>query len=83
MKKILLLFSTLLFTFNLSAQDYDNYLQSAYTALEEGKIEVAQSSYNIYKKMTGKTDSDFEILSLNHEDLPLLICNKSNCISLK
>lgn len=68
MKKILLLFSTLLFTFNLSAQDYDNYLQSAYTALEEGKIEVAQSSYNIYKKMTGKTDSDFEILLKDKKD---------------
>ena len=62
MKKILLLFSTLLFAFNLSAQNYDYYLQKAYSALEEGKIEVAQSSYNIYKKMTGKTDLDFEIL---------------------
>ena len=62
MKKILLLFSTLLFAFNLSAQNYDSYLQKAYSALEEGKIEVAQSSYNIYKKMTGKTDVDFETL---------------------
>ena len=62
MKKILLLFSTLLFAFNLSAQNYDYYLQKAYSALEEGKIEVAQSSYNIYKKMTGKTDLDFETL---------------------
>ena len=62
MKKILLLFSTLLFAFNLSAQNYDNYLQKAYSALEEGKIEVAQSSYNIYKKMTGRTDLDFETL---------------------
>lgn len=62
MKKILLLFSTLLCALNLSAQNYDSYLQRAYTALEEGKIEVAQSSYNIYKKMTGKTDVDFETL---------------------
>lgn len=62
MKKILLLFSTLLFAINLSAQNYDNYLQKAYSALEEGKIEVAQSSYNIYKKMTGRTDLDFETL---------------------
>lgn len=62
MKKILLLFSTLLFAINLSAQNYDYYLQKAYSALEEGKIEVAQSSYNIYKKMTGKTDLDFETL---------------------
>lgn len=62
MKKLLLLFCTLLCTFNLSAQNYENYLQKAYSALEEGKIEVAQSSYNIYKKMTGKTDLDFETL---------------------
>lgn len=62
MKQILLLLSVLLFTLNLSAQNYDSYLQKAYSALEEGKIEVAQSSYNIYKKMTKKTDLDFEIL---------------------
>lgn len=62
MKKILLLFSTLVFACNLSAQNYDNYLQNAYSALNEEKIEVAQSSYNVYKKMTGKSDLDFEIL---------------------
>lgn len=62
MKKILLLLNVLLFTFNLSAQNYDSYLQKAYSALEDGKIEVAQSSYNIYKKMTGRTDLDFETL---------------------
>ncbi len=62
MKKFLLLLGTLFCAFNLSAQNYDGYLQSAYTALEEGKIEVAQSSYNIYKKMTGRIDLDFETL---------------------
>ena len=62
MKKFLLLLGTLLCALNLSAQNYDSYLQRAYTALEEGKIEVAQSSYNIYKKMTGRTDLDFETL---------------------
>ena len=62
MKRFLLLLGTLFCAFNLSAQNYDSYLQSAYTALEEGKIEVAQSSYNIYKKMTGRTDVDFETL---------------------
>ena len=62
MKKFLLLLGMIFCAFNLSAQNYDSYLQRAYTALEEGKIEVAQSSYNIYKKMTGRTDSDFEAL---------------------
>lgn len=62
MKKFLLLFSTLFVAFNLSAQNYESYLQKAYSALEEGEIEIAQSSYNVYKKMTGKTDLDFETL---------------------
>lgn len=62
MKKFLLLLGTLLCTINLSAQNYDSYLQKAYSALEEGKIEVAQSFYNVYKKMTEKTDLDFETL---------------------
>lgn len=64
MKKILLLFSILLFAFNLSAQNYDSnfFLRQAYSALEEGKIEKAQSSYNVYKKASGKIDLDFETL---------------------
>lgn len=62
MKKILLLLGVLLFTLNLSAQNYDSYLQKAYSALEKGRIEIAQSSYNVYKKMTGKSDLDFETL---------------------
>lgn len=62
MKKVLLLFGTLLSASNLLGQNYDSYLQKAYSALEEGKIEIAQSSYNVYKKMTGKNDLDFETL---------------------
>lgn len=65
MKKFLLLFSILFLVQDLSAQDYDFYLQNAYSALEKGKIEIAQSSYNVYKKMTGKTDLDFETLLKN------------------
>lgn len=67
MKKILLLFSILLFAFNLSAQNYDSnfFLRQAYSALEEGKIEKAQSSYNVYKKASGKIDLDFETLIKN------------------
>lgn len=62
MKKFLLLLGMIFCAFNLSAQNYDSYLQKAYSALEEGKIEVAQSFYNVYKKMTEKTDLDFETL---------------------
>lgn len=60
MKKMLLLFSALLFTIDLLAQDYDFYLQKAYEALAGNKIDVAKASYNVYKKVTGKSDTDFE-----------------------
>ena len=62
MKKFLLLLGTLFCAFNLSAQNYDSYLQKAYSALEEGNVEAAQAYYSIYKKTTEKTDTDFEII---------------------
>ena len=62
MKKILLLLGTLLCAINLSAQNYDSYLQKAYSALEEGNVEAAQAYYSIYKKTTEKTDTDFEVI---------------------
>ena len=52
MKKILLLFSTLLFAFNLSAQNYDNYLQKAYEHLKQGNINAAKQNYGVYQTMT-------------------------------
>lgn len=69
MKKILLLLGTLLCTFNLSAQNYDFYLQKAYEALEVNKIDVAKASYNVYKKVTGKSDTDFERCLLNLSEI--------------
>ena len=55
---------------HINAQEYDPYLRKAFSALEEGNTEVAQSSYNVYKRMTNKTDPDFEVLldaSLNND----------------
>ena len=69
MKKILLLLGTLLCTFNLSAQNYDFYLQKAYEALEVNKIDVAKASDNVYKKVTGKSDTDFERCLLNLSEI--------------
>lgn len=69
MKKILLLLGTLLCTFNLSAQNYDFYLQKAYEALAVNKIDVAKASYNVYKKVTGKSDTDFERCLLNLSEI--------------
>lgn len=66
MRKILLLFSMLLFAFNLSAQNYNQefYLQTAYEALATNKIDVAKKSYNVYKQISGKSDPNFETLLL-------------------
>lgn len=69
MKKFLLLLGTLLCAFNLSAQNYDFYLQKAYEALAVNKIDVAKASYNVYKKVTGKSDTDFERCLLNLSEI--------------
>ena len=69
MKKILLLLSALIFTLNSLAQDYDFYLQKAYEALAANKIDVAKASYNVYKKVTGKNDADFEKCLLSLSDI--------------
>ncbi len=52
----------MLFTLSISAQNYDKHLHNAYSALEAGNIEKAEVYYNIYKKMTGKIDLDFQAL---------------------
>ena len=62
MKKILLLLGTLLCAINLSAQNSENYLQKAYSALEEGNVKAAQAYYSLYKRTTEETDTDFEVI---------------------
>lgn len=73
MKKFLLLLGTLLCAFNLSAQNYDFYLQKAYEALAVNKIDVAKASYNVYKKVTGKSDTDFERCLLNLSEISFFL----------
>ena len=76
MKKLLLITLLIgLYSIQLHAQDYNSYLNKAYAALEEGKADVAQANYNVYVKMTDKTDPDFELLlkdlkesGVNNED---------------
>lgn len=62
MKKILLLLGMTLLGHIVYSQNYDSYLQKAYSALEEGNVEAAQAYYNVYKKITEKTDTDFEVI---------------------
>lgn len=42
--------------------EYKLYLDNAYSALSEGRVEDAQKSYNVYMKMTGETDKELESL---------------------
>ncbi len=66
MKKLLILIFATLCTVWISAQnvssEYDKYLQDAFSALSEGKVDMAQKWYSVYKKLTGKVDEDFEAL---------------------
>lgn len=62
MKKILFLLCMTLLGHIVYSQNSESYLQKAYSALEEGNVEAAQAYYNVYKKITEKTDTDFEVI---------------------
>ena len=75
MKKILFLLCMTLLGHIVYSQNYD-YLQKAYSALEEGNVEAAQAYYNIYKTTTEKTDIDFEVILKDAESKDAW---KNNC----
>lgn len=60
MKKYFLLIIFASMSVGLYAQDYNDYLMEARNYLQSGQVEKAKSSYNMYKKMTGKADYEFE-----------------------
>ena len=60
MKKYFILIIIASMSIGLYAQDYNDYLREARNYLQSGQVEKAQSSYNMYKKMTGKADYEFE-----------------------
>lgn len=64
MRRFLLVYIIIaLYSFQIIAQeDYARYLNSAYSTLNEGKIEDAQRQYNVFKRMTNKNDPVFESL---------------------
>ena len=63
MKKILLLvFSILIMSSTVLAQETTNYLAKAFELLLEGNVESAEKHYTVHKKLTGQTDNDFEAL---------------------
>lgn len=60
MKKYFILIIIASMSVGLYAQDYNDYLMEARNYLQSGQVEKAKSSYNMYKKMTGKADYEFE-----------------------
>lgn len=63
MKKILLLvFSILIMSSTVLAQETTNYLAKAFELLLEGNVESAEKHYIVHKKITGQTDADFEAM---------------------
>ncbi len=63
MKKILLLvFSILIMSSTIQAQETMNYLAKAFELLLEGNVESAEKHYIVHKKLTGQTDTDFEAM---------------------
>lgn len=68
MKKILLLvFSILIMSSTIQAQETTNYLAKAFELLLEGNIESAEKHYIVYKKTTGQTDAEFEAMLENEK----------------
>lgn len=49
------------------AQNYNEYLETAYKHIQTGNFEKAQASYKVYVNMTGQTSDDFEKLLRNHK----------------
>ena len=68
MKKILLvIFSILIMSSTIQAQETTNYLAKAFELLLEGNIESAEKHYIVHKKTTGQTDAEFEAMLENEK----------------
>lgn len=68
MKKILLvIFSILIMSSTIQAQEATNYLTKAFELLLEGNIESAEKHYIVHKKITGQTDAEFEAMLENEK----------------
>ncbi len=64
MNRILIIVFLLVASLYSVGQDYDLYLQEAFKHLGKGNKENAEKCYEVYKKMTNKTDGHFESLLL-------------------
>ena len=82
MKKFLsILFVAFVATIVMQAQDNVDYLAKAFELLLEGNVESAERHYTVHKKLTGQTDTDFEMLlreKKKNNTKPLKIGDKYN-----
>ena len=62
MRKIFILLAMLITAFAVQAQNNETYLRKAFELLLEGNVKSAENHYTVYKKLSGKTDADFETM---------------------
>lgn len=62
MRKIFILWAMLITAFAVQAQNSETYLTKAFELLLEGNVKSAENHYTVYKKLSGKTDADFETM---------------------
>lgn len=62
MRKIFILLAMLITAFAVQAQNNATYLSKAFELLLEGNVKSAENHYTVYKKLSGKTDADFETM---------------------
>ena len=62
MRKIFILWAMLITAFAVQAQNNETYLSKAFELLLEGNVKSAENHYIVYKKLSGKTDADFETM---------------------
>lgn len=62
MRKIFILLAMLITAFAVQAQNNETYLSKAFELLLEGNVKSAENHYTVYKKLSGKTDADFETM---------------------
>lgn len=60
MKAVIIIILGLLLPMSISAQNYDEYLEAAKKHVLSGDIAKAKIAYNVYVKMTNKTNPEIE-----------------------
>lgn len=63
--KIFLLLTLSTYSLIIKAQNYEDYLIAARRHIENGNHEKAEAAYNVYKRISGKTDTNIEYLLFN------------------